>query len=49
MFRQVMIALKKNKTYFNELDALVGDGDTGDGVERAVNRVMLVLNELDLE
>lgn len=48
MFTAIFSGLASQSDYFNKLDALVGDGDTGEGVLRSCNAVLNLLPTLDL-
>ncbi|KAL4512388.1 hypothetical protein ABPG72_005390 [Tetrahymena utriculariae] len=49
VLKKVFNTLIEKTHYFNELDAEVGDGDTGEGFERSSKACLAILHNLDLE
>jgi len=47
--KDIFTCLISKCSYFNELDAEVGDGDTGEGVARSATACLEIMDYLDLE
>lgn len=49
LLTKIFNKLIEKTSYFNELDAEVGDGDTGEGFERSSKACLQILHKLDFE